>query len=148
MTDTSNLPESARVLVEHLGARIALKLMQAYPGLSFRVPMGLRDTAPMLARLIELLGEADAQVLIDQFGGETIYVATCKQAVRDLRDQGIIDEFTAKTATASATSVIDELALSAGLTARQISNILKRTPGERSPRQRASIVDERQIDMF
>lgn len=136
------LPASARTLVEQLDARLALKLIQTWPGLKFRVPLGVREDAPMRDRLIEALGDADAERLIEIYGGETLYVPICVQAVRDLRDLRIIDDYSHGTTVAA-------LALRERLSARQIENILKRTPGTPpAPRRRAVVVDEDQMDLF
>jgi len=142
VTDTSNLPESARILVEHLGATVALKIIKVWPGLKFRVPLGIRDESPMRQKLVELLGEDDTLLVMEQFGGEIIYVATCAQAVRDVRDTQIIAEY-------SAGGTIVDLALRYRLTSRQIETILQRTPGANTViRHRVRPVDENQFDLF
>lgn len=136
------LPATARDLVEQLGARLALKIIQRWPGIKFRVPLGVRENAPMRERLVEALGEADADRLAVVFGGETIYVPICAQAVRDLRDLRIIDDY-------SHGASVTELSLRECLSARQIENILKRTPGmPRAARRRAAGGDKDQMDLF
>ena len=140
--NTSNLPQSGRTLVEHLGPRLALKIIQIYPGLKFRVPQGVREDAPLRAKLIEALGEEDALLVMEHFGGETLYVPMCVQAVRDIRDLRIIEDY-------SQNISVDDLALREQLSARQIESILKRTPGEGPTiRRRAKPVNEDQLDLF
>ena len=140
--NTSNLPETARIMVEHLGPTLALKIIQIYPGLKFRVPQGVREDAPLRAKLIEDLGEEDAQLVMEHFGGETLYVPMCAQAVRDIRDLRIIEDYGRNIS-------VDELALRENLSARQIETILKRTPGSGPTiRRRAKSVNEDQLDLF
>lgn len=140
--NTSNLPETARALVEHLGPTLALKIIQTWPGLKFRIPQGVREDAPLRDKLRRTFGDDEAQLVMDHFGGETLYVPTCAQAVRDLRDLRIIEDY-------GQGVTVDELALREHLSARQIENILKRTPGD-GPTilRRAKPVNEDQLDLF
>lgn len=117
------LPESIKAMIATLGEPIAWLLVEHFGGLSLKVPLGSRTGGLLTRRLIEVLGEADARRVMETYGGEIVYIPACRAALRDVRDQRIIDGY------AGGASVA-QLAAQHQLSARQVEKILKRTPGE------------------
>lgn len=112
----SVLPESVRGFVEVIGHAAAMRLVQAFPGITIVVPKGRHDMA-MRERLVNLLGAAEAAAFMSRYGGERITVPRCAALLRAERDRGIVSAYGAGTPAA-------ELARQHGLSERQVWNIL------------------------
>lgn len=121
MNAPARLPRSVRDLVDCIGYEAALALVGAIGGqAAIKVPLSLATGTG--AWLVAVMGEEAAARFVAHYQGERFAVARCAGALKDARDQQIIDAYTAGTR-------VNDLVVAHRLTERQIRNILKRTPG-------------------
>ncbi|MDD5249682.1 MAG: Mor transcription activator family protein [Rhodocyclaceae bacterium] len=126
-----DLPRSAVDLIQLIGLAATLALIDAFPSIKFPVPKGEDNNpegAARFALLVEAIGDAPARVLVRHYGGDDLYVPSCKQAVRRARDRQIVADY-------GVGASVFELALKYRLSYRQIETILKTadtTPAEPS----------------
>lgn len=111
--DIADLPPSAAEIVSAVGIEAALRLVDAWGGLRLYVPHYMTEDHS----LVNLLGGDSADRLAAHFGGERIQVPRCLQALRAMRNARI-----RRARHDGATPA--ELALTHGLTERQIYAIL------------------------
>jgi len=115
------LPAGMRDLVALIGLRPALKLVDAFGGITLPIPKG--DAARGVVRresLIEVIGVRATELLIDTYGGDRLYVPSCRAAMLQLRDREICAQYGAGVGVA-------ELAIKYRLSDRHIWSILKKT---------------------
>lgn len=125
MLNPDLLPPRAQALVEHLGLAHALRVVEAYGGLPFRVPVKPNDD------LIARLGADCAQALCYHFGGEVFkQVPRCRSALLAERDRQI------RAAHAEGKSKVD-LAREYGLTWKWVLKIC--TDTQTAPRARHNL---------
>lgn len=122
-TDAAALPRSVREMVAHIGLPATMAIVRVYGGTVLRVPTGARADGQQLLELIELIGKPATRALIAAYGGERLFIPRCAQALRDMRDRGIIAAY-------DAGQSVNSLAREHTMTDRQIRTILKRCPGQ------------------
>lgn len=116
------LPETAREIVRLIGLPRAVDLFRTLGGVSFPAPQGGNNNrmgALRFEMLAECVGVDAAKVLCQEFGGTVFYIPKCQQALQNIRDRRIVQEFDRG---ASA----EELALKYRLTDRRVKGILKK----------------------
>lgn len=132
-----DLPKSAIDLIELIGLPATVALVEAMPGIKFPVPRGEDNNAAGAARfahLVEAIGDEPSRRLMAHYGGEDLYVPSCKKAIRLARDRQIVADY-------EADASVLELALKYRLSYRSIEMILKRTDTTPVP-------TDRQADLF
>ena len=92
-----SLPDSVAPIAEVIGVDAALKLVRTWPRTNatstsrgrvvIYVPITLTSEHP----LIEIIGEANAQKLVERFRGELLFLASCASIVAKHRDRAILD---------------------------------------------------------
>ncbi|WP_104565830.1 Mor transcription activator family protein [Ralstonia mannitolilytica] len=88
------LPRVIRQVVDAIGTRAALQLVETFGGSTYRVP--LRKTAAgekQFQLVADVIGSEAAQQLVQKFGGQELYLANCAEALRELRNREIRAEF-------------------------------------------------------
>lgn len=80
------LPEIVMNISDLTSYRAALKLVQAFGGIKFAMPLGDRDSK-YYQKLIDAIGHDDAKTLIKNYGGDLIYIPCCHAALIQLRNQ-------------------------------------------------------------
>lgn len=113
------LPESLREIALHCGLDAALQLVATHGGTEICVPTHARCRSA--AALVQLIGDAAARALIRSYPGSRLSIPRCAEAKRALRDQAIIDAYTARVS-------VRDLARQHEITTRQVRTILKRVP--------------------
>lgn len=84
--DTSLLPGILREMSELIGIPATMAIVRAYGGVRLYVPMKLTHNHP----LIKLVGSANAEKLVDRFGGEAHFdIPMAEAALRQIRDMEI-----------------------------------------------------------
>jgi hypothetical protein len=118
-----DLPQSALDLIALIGLPATIQLVEAMPGIKFPVPKGEDNNsggAARFATLVEAVGDKAAHVLVAHFGGDDLYVPSCKKAIQLARDRQIVAEYLDG-------STVTELAIRYRLSYRRIEVILKTT---------------------
>lgn len=113
------LPDSLREIALHCGLDAALQLVATHGGTEISIPTHERCSSA--AALVQLIGAEAARALIRSYPGSRLPIPRCAGAKRDLRDQAIIDAYTAGTS-------VRDLARQHEITTRQVRTILKRIP--------------------
>jgi hypothetical protein len=111
---TDGMPKNLLVLVEYLGHKDALAVVDKLGGAMVYVPEKLRDDH----YLVIALGEPLAQRLVDHFGHDRLEIPRAAAMLRAQRDIKIRAEYKNKT--------LNALALEYGLTRRQVLTIVGR----------------------
>lgn len=138
----NNLPQSVRDWIDVVGVTPALALVKSMPGLILKVPTGAREEGVTRARLIGIMGLEAADKFISIYQGERLTVPRCVKALRDERNQRIINAY-------GDGKSVPSLALEHGLNERQIRNILCEVPGDVvAGLGQRSVVDDRQLGLF
>lgn len=104
--------------IDLMGISPTLALVDAYPGVQLKVPMG-RKAGKLSRRLVNILGDEAADAFMERHGGEHLTVPRCAGLTRALRDAEIIAAY-------DGGEKLHDLALEHGLTVRQLRNILNR----------------------
>lgn len=104
------LPETAQLLLDALGAEATVAIIRHWPGVRLYVPKRLADTNP----LVTALGREAAEALVASFGGESLIVPKCDQLVRYQQVQQL----------AAAGESPRAIALAAGYSERHVYKIL------------------------
>lgn len=117
-----DLPETARDIVRLIGLPRAVDLFRTLGGISFPAPQGANNNrfgALRFDMIAECVGVDAAKVLCREFGGTVFYIPKCQQALQNIRDRRIVQEFDHGTS-------VEELALRYRLTDRRVKGILKK----------------------
>jgi len=114
LIDDADLPPTLAEIRDVIGLAATLRLVEAYGGITLRVPWHFDPAHP----LVSVIGHAAAAALIERFAGERVYIARLAAATRALRNIEISQRFEAGTR-------VETLARDYHLSVRQIWNILK-----------------------
>jgi len=130
-----DLPESAQNLVRLIGIAKALRLIDRLGGTTFPIAKGITRLGQARYKLLaEVIGVDAADILTAEYGGESLYIPNCKDAIRRVRDRAIHSRFDALVkAGYSANDAVAELALQNKLCDRRIWEILKVLPDQPQP---------------
>jgi len=120
------LPETVREIVAIIGMSAALRLVDAFGGLTILVPKG-DERRGIMGReaLIEVVGRRATDQLIERFGGTRLYVASCRAAIISQRDRSICAAYPLRS--------VRELAQEHGISDRRVWDILKKTDMTAAP---------------
>lgn len=119
----ADLPASARELIDHIGLTATLDLIKAMPGIRYPIPTAANNNPAGEARfawLVEVVGATAAQTLVRVYGGQDLYIPSCRRAILRARDRGIVAAY-------SQGQSVTELALEHQLCYRSVELILKKT---------------------
>lgn len=122
--DVQQLPGSLSDVIDVIGIDATLRLVEHLGGTRLYIPEAITPEHPVVA----MLGHHNGFALAERFGGEQLLLPRCIAAVRAVRDASI----RAQRAGGASTK---KLALSHGLTERQIYAILACGEEEESPQQ-------------
>jgi hypothetical protein len=120
------LPRTARTLIAVIGLPATNALIRTMPGVVFPVPK--RKTRMGEARfeeLVECIGQDAAEKLCRHYGGESLEIPTCREAMRELFHRQLRAEFDRITIGHSAVYAVSRLAAAYRMSSRQIWRILK-----------------------
>lgn len=114
------MPQSVVRLIALIGYDATMALVKHCPGLTLPIPKSGGDTgASQYAYLVETVGAAAADILVQHYGGDRLSVPRCYQLLIETRWRAIILDY-------NAGIPVRELALKYTLTERSIWNVLKR----------------------
>ncbi|VVE59835.1 hypothetical protein PCA31118_00031 [Pandoraea captiosa] len=129
---THLLPEAAQTIVRVVGLVGAARLIEQLGGTTF--PVALRKSRLGEIRyemLAEVVGTEAADAMTEHFGGDTLYIPRCTQAMRELMHREIRREFDRLTGDGtSALQAVARLAVKFKLADRTIWRVLKRPDAE------------------
>ncbi|UCV13795.1 hypothetical protein [Quatrionicoccus australiensis] len=127
-------PETARTLVRVAGYEAAAKLIARWPGQEPPVPsrrsIESGRARQVFDRLVDVIGEVAAWLIVDEFGGSELQIPNCKAVVYQHAQEIIrikFDEMTTKGGWSYPAAVF-ELGIEFNLARRSVERILKR-PG-------------------
>lgn len=127
--ELSRLPAVVRELVEMMGLRKAMRLVDVFGGTTFPVPKRQTRLGELrFAALASVIGAEAAEALIKRFGGTDLYIPRCAKVLRDTRDAAIIREYEEITRSVSGNEAVQRLARKHQVSDRLIFTILKRVP--------------------
>lgn len=112
-----SLPKTAQDIVDIIGMTAAMGLVSGWPGIPLKVPRGRRKNSVMVNRLARVIGDEAAKKFVQHYAGHVVVIPRCAAAMRAVRNQRIIDQYTHGTTAA-------DLAREHKLTVRQIRVIL------------------------
>lgn len=118
-----DLPQSALDLIALIDLPATFLLIDAIPGIKFPMPKGEDNNSSGAARfemLVDIVGDEAARTLVKHYGGDDLYVPSCKKAIQLARDRQIVAEYL------DGATVFD-LAIKYKLSYRRIEVILKMT---------------------
>lgn len=78
------LPDIVTDIANLVGYTAALKLVQAFGGVDFAMPVGATDSAA-LDKLVAVVGADAAHKLTRVYGGDDVYIPRCHTAMTQLR---------------------------------------------------------------
>lgn len=123
--DTTDLPETARVLIALIGYTAAMALIQAFGGRSMYFSHGKRpEGKDQHRRVAEIVGEAAAGTLARHFNFDKAYIPRCVKALRAERNRRIIEEFDIVARETSARAAVAAIAERHGLSDRRVWDIV------------------------
>ena len=126
----AHLPGTAQELISVIGFSPAMKLIAARGGQQFTVPKGKRVRGKrFIEDLAEIIGSEAAERMVLAFGGCNLTIPCCKEALRKVRIDIIInrfDEMTTGIDAISARAAANLLATEFGLASSTIWRNLKR----------------------
>lgn len=142
LADLSRLPlfpRTAAELIRIAGLDAAARLISAWPGQEFPVPLhGARRNDKgerRFDRLAEIVGEPVALAIVRHWGGLKLTVPNCKEVLWTWRQDRIreaYDELTGKKGYSHPEAVF-ELGVSYGVTGRCVELVLKRPDNPQTP---------------
>lgn len=91
-----DLPAGALNLVRLLGWPDASALIHTLGGIAFPVPVAANNNpagAARFAQLAEIVGEAGAQAIIAEYGGDILNIPNCRQAIARARMRAMRDRY-------------------------------------------------------
>lgn len=127
-------PKAAQELVNIAGIEATAKLITAWPGQYFPVPLcGNRKNAQGERRfdqLAEIVGNAAAQTIVQFWGGARLTVPNCKEALWARSQQAIRASYDVLTGKGgySHNDAVFELGITHQITGRCVELVLKRSP--------------------
>lgn len=125
------LPTQIVELIELIGFDNTMTLVNKFGGLSFEMPHSTNTTNGQ--RLVRELGADVAEVLIDRYRGDSIYINNCDALRVYLRNQALVGAILARMETGvSQYQAIQEIAPEFGITERRVYDILREMTGEGS----------------
>lgn len=80
------LPDIINDISNLIGYKTALKLVQAFGGVDFAMPVGATDSIA-LDKLVAVIGADAAKQLTQVYGGDDVYIPRCHAALIQLRNQ-------------------------------------------------------------
>lgn len=120
----SMLPEQIVEMIELIGFDNAMILVNKFGGLSFEMPHSTNTTNGQ--RLVRELGADVAEVLIDRYRGDSIYISNCDALRVYLRNRALVGAILSRMETGvSQYQAIQEIAPALGITERRAYDILK-----------------------
>lgn len=88
------LPESVKQIADLIGYPQTVRLLKTFGGTTFPMGRGARAFgAPRWVLLRELIGEKNAELIVNNFIGEVLYLPRCDRALRELRNRSFIDDY-------------------------------------------------------
>lgn len=117
--NASDLPATARELVEVMGLEATINLVKDFGGDDLRIPEVVNGTSRMWDILVETVGPEAAAKLVHRYKGTVIYVPKCQAALIKLRDTEIIRRY-------DAGEPFDTLRREHKITRRHLFRILKK----------------------
>lgn len=128
------LPDSIFEIANLIGIAKAMQLVQAFGGTELRVPVGMENSMTEQA-LIHAVGDETAQLLMEVYGGDRLYIPRCEVALKDWRDNRLIGEIRHAVMNGmSQTRAIRQLAIQYELSERRIYELLKERLPQQQPR--------------
>lgn len=125
------LPTQIVELIELIGFDNAMTLVKKFGGLSFEMPHSTNTANGQ--RLVRELGADVAELLIDHYRGDSIYISNCDALRVYLRNQALANAILARMETGvSQYQAIQEIAPAFGITERRVYDILREMTGEGS----------------
>jgi Mor family transcriptional regulator len=124
--NTQDMPQSLIDVVDAIGLQPALQLVEARGGVRVYVPEPENLSRDHV--LVQVLGEQNARLLAQRFGGDPLDLPRCAAALRAARNTSIRCERANGERPAA-------IALRHGLTERQVYSILATDPTEQNPQQ-------------
>lgn len=116
-----SLPQTAHELIRLLGSCAAVELMVKLGGRVFLVPKTDRgETEPNRNALYDIVGAEAARALIHHFGGDRLYIPSCRNYGKQARNRAIVRAY-------DGGESVGRIALRYSLSERMVWNILKRT---------------------
>lgn len=85
------LPPTTQTIVSLIGHGLAMALTCELGGRDFRFPVGKKSDN--WETLVELVGQVAAGKLIEQFGGDEVYIPMCQAALKDDRNRRMIARY-------------------------------------------------------
>lgn len=110
------VPKMVVEWIDLMGVNPAMALVNSYPGMQIKVPVGLNDGLTK-QRLVRILGLKAAEAFIDRHGGEHLTIPRCAGLMRSQRNAKIIAAY-------DGGETLNELALAYGLSVRQLRKVL------------------------
>lgn len=127
----SDFPNTAGILVRTLGIETSARLIAAWGGQEWPVPArkggGTAAGARRYERMVELVGEAAACLMVNEFGSEILKVPNLKNTIWKYHREQIREEFDALTMKGgmSSPAAVFELGVKYGVAGRTVEKILK-----------------------
>lgn len=126
------LPPQIVELSELIGFEKTMTLVKKFGGLSFEMPHSANTANGQ--RLVRELGAEVAQVLIDRYKGDKLYINNCDALRVHLRNHALVANIVSKMETGvSQHRAIQETALEFNITERRTYDILKEMTDELEP---------------
>ena len=120
------LPRTARTLIAVIGLPATNALIRTMPGVVFPVPKRkTRSGEARFEELAECIGTEAAEKLCRHFGGESLDIPTCRDAMRELFHRQLRSEFDHITREHSALFAVSRLAATYRISSRQVWRVLK-----------------------
>lgn len=113
------LPATARELVQVIGIDATIDLVKMFGGDELKIPVNIEAAPRIRDILIETIGPAAAEKLVQRYTGTWLYIPTCRIALIALRDRSIIERF-------DAGEDFDKLRREHKITRRHLYRILKK----------------------
>ncbi len=128
------LPTIIVEIANLVGMSKTMQLVQAFGGTDLTMPIGVENSMTEQA-LISAVGEETAQLLMENYGGDRLYIPRCEVALRDLRNNRLMAELKQAVMNGmSQTKAIRRLAIQYELSERRIYELLKERLPQQQPR--------------
>lgn len=124
----NELPETVKIIARLVGMPRTIKLIEQLGGTTFPVSKNLtRQGNIRFEILAESVGVPAAELLTSHFGGDTLYIPSCADALRLLRNMDIVTRFDQLSVEIGANNAVFTLAREFHLSDRRVWEILKTT---------------------
>ncbi len=128
------LPDIIVEIANLVGMSKTMQLVQAFGGTNLPMPIGVENSMTEQA-LISAVGEETAELLMESYGGDRLYIPRCEVALRDWRNNRLIAELKQAVMNGiSQTRAIRQLAIQYELSERRIYELLKERLPQQQPR--------------